>query len=60
MTGSGVPPPERPDRKPVQLQISGTAHDDLTRIKAIMSGDVGRRLTFSEVVERLIEHWENT
>lgn len=62
MTNPGDPPPERPapGRGPVQLQISRKSHDDLTRIKTILGDELGRSVTFAEVVERLIEHWETS
>jgi hypothetical protein len=40
------------------VQVSGPVHGRLTQIKAQMKSQLGRDVTFTEVLERLLERWD--
>ena len=52
--GASMPSP--PGRKPIQ--VTDPVHKALASLAAEMSGDLGRAVTFSEVIERLLDSYK--
>jgi hypothetical protein len=53
-----TPEPWHPAGPPSPLKIGWAARDGLERVQAIREQELGRKVTFSEVIEFLVERWE--
>lgn len=59
MTGPGDPPGTEPPPADTRLlRVSGPVHEQLAAIQAQMQAERRRRVTFSEVIEQLLQTWE--
>lgn len=61
MTQSGGPQPDDdPLRATYHIVLTQRVRENFFQVKGVVENDVGRRMTNSEFVQRLIDHWEET